>query len=220
MEQTILKATDLAKSFNRRSIFSGIDITLSTGQSLAITGRNGSGKSTLLKIAAGVLAPSGGTLEILVGGRAFRPAEAFSLIGFVAPYLEMYDEFTAWENLDLFRRIRGIGARDDRLTGLLERVNLLARKDDPVRTYSSGMKQRLKYAFALLHDPPVLLVDEPASNLDAEGIAIVYGIIEERKESGIAIIATNDTGELRLCDSIIDLDDRRRGSVGGGAIVP
>ena len=211
MELASLKATRISKSFNRRKVLSDINFSLENGQSLAVTGRNGSGKSTLLKIVSGVLTPTTGSLEYWHRGTMLRPAEALNLIGFISPYLAMYEEFTAWENLDLFRRIRGIRTGDDRLTSLLTRVNLLARKDDPVRTYSSGMKQRLKYAFALLHEPPVLLVDEPSSNLDAEGIEIVYGLIEERKKDGIVIVATNDTGELSLCEGLIDLDEQRPG---------
>lgn len=208
MEQTALIAKGISKSFNRRNILSDINFSLESGQSLAITGRNGSGKSTLLKIVSGVLTPTSGSLAYRHGGKILTPAEAFNLIGFISPYLALYDEFTAWENLDLFRRIRGIRTPDERLSGLLTRVNLLARRDDPVRTYSSGMKQRLKYAFALLHEPPVLLIDEPASNLDADGIEIVYRIIEERKKTGILILATNDAGELRLCDGLINLDEQ------------
>ena len=213
MAPPVLTASGISKTFNRRNIFSGINFSLELGGSIAITGRNGSGKSTLLKITAGVLAPTAGTVQVRHEGKTLHPADAFNLIGFVSPYLQMYDEFTAWENLDIFRRIRGISSDDSRLLNLLTRVNLQTRKDDPVRTYSSGMKQRLKYAFALVHDPLVLLVDEPASNLDAEGIDIIYGLIEERRKDGITVLATNDSRELRLCASVIDLDRRD----GGGA---
>jgi heme exporter protein A len=127
-------------------------------------------------------------------------------VGFVAPYLQLYDEFTALENLRLLRRIRGIRTSDETMLALLRRVNLFDRRNDFVRTYSSGMKQRLKYAFALLHEPPVLLLDEPASNLDDEGIATVRQIIEEQKKKGILIIATNEQHDAELCQQTIDLN--------------
>jgi heme exporter protein A len=95
---------------------------------------------------------------------------------------------------------------DDSILELLKQVGLSDRKDDFVRTYSSGMKQRLKYAFALLHQPPILLLDEPASNLDREGIATVYEIMQRQKQRGVLIIATNDPGDLQLCDQVINIE--------------
>jgi len=206
MPELIFQAKDLTKTFSRRRIFSGISFVLGKSDSLAITGKNGSGKTTLLKILAGVLSPSRGSTEILSDGSRIKDADRFLYLGLVSPYLQLYDEFTAWENLDIFRKVRDSRVPESRLDALLERVRLSDRKGDPVRTYSSGMKQRLKYAFALIHDPPVLLLDEPASNLDREGISTVYGIIEEQKKKGIVIIATNDAEDLKYSNRIIDLD--------------
>lgn len=206
MSSLEFSAAGIGKTFNRRKIFSGIEFVLHEGESLAIAGRNGSGKSTLLKILAGVLSPTRGTVALSLHGTTVAPAERFTAIGMVSPYLQLYDEFTGWENLDFLRRIRAIEVPDSDLTDLLRRVNLLPRKDDEVRTYSSGMKQRLKYAFALLHRPPLLLLDEPASNLDAEGIETVRGIIADQKGRGALIIATNDPADIEYCDRTIDLN--------------
>ena len=210
MRSVSLQASEIKKKFGRRTIFSGINIALRESDSLAVTGRNGSGKSTLLKILAGLLSPTAGSVGLTVDGTRVAPEDAFVHLGFVAPYLQLYDEFTAWENLSLARRIRGIEAPDGDLVRLLERVGLEARKDDLLRTFSSGMKQRLKYAFALLHRPPVLLLDEPRANLDPEGIAVVYRIIKEQREHGIAVIATNDAEDLTLCGKVIQLDTAGR----------
>ena len=211
MREITFSAAGVSKIFNRRRILSDIHFSLQTTHSLAITGRNGSGKSTLVKILSNVLSPTRGTIDLTIDGKPIPVVERFNYLGFVAPYLHLYDEFTGWENLHLFRNIRGLDIPVEFLGELLQRVNLLERKDDVVRTYSSGMKQRLKYAFALLHRPPILILDEPRSNLDAEGIATAYAIIEEQKQRGIVIIATNDHDDLAHCEHIISLN------IGNGA---
>jgi heme exporter protein A len=206
MSTVCLRLSGVKKVFNRRTIFENIDVTLVGPESLAITGRNGSGKSTLVKIIAGVLSLTAGEVDVEVDGRTIPASDRFRHIGMVAPYLQLYDEFTAMENLRLFRTIRGLKTSDQHLEALIQRVGLSARKDDPVRTYSSGMKQRAKYAFALLHSPDILLLDEPSSNLDSEGIAIVNGIIDEQKHRGILIVATNDAEEAARYDRALSID--------------
>ena len=211
MAQIQFEGHGLEKLFSRRKIFSAVDFSLVESDSLAIAGRNGSGKSTLLKILAHVLAPTRGKVSLTIGGGTIKAEDTFRYIGLVAPYLQMYDEFTALENLRIFRDIRGLEAPDAGLSGWLDRLGLGPRSDDLVRTYSSGMKQRLKFAFALLHQPPVLLLDEPSSNLDSEGIAVVYDIIKEQQQRGIVIIATNDDAERKLCRNQIDLNVQQKG---------
>lgn len=201
-----IEASGVGKMFNRRTIFSDITFSLGERQALGLTGRNGSGKSTLIKILAGVLSPSRGSVAMTFNGVKLGPHAFFPFIGFVSPYLQLYDEFSGMENLEFAQRIRGARSSSVRPEELLERVNLLPRKDDLVRTYSSGMKQRLKYAFALLHAPPVLFLDEPTSNLDRDGIDIVYEIIRQQKDRGIVIIAANDQEDLKLCDSLISVE--------------
>jgi len=210
---TILFKTDkVAKTFNRRKIFSDISFSLNGSRSLAITGRNGSGKSTLIKILAGALSPSKGEITIEIDGKPVKPIDYFIHIGLISPYLQMYDEFTGWENLIFFRKVRGLNSDNEYLSELLRRVNLWERRNDYVRTYSSGMKQRLKYSFGLLHKPPILLLDEPTSNLDAEGISTVYEIMGEQKKNGILVVATNDTEDISMCESVIDLNIRTQTS--------
>jgi heme exporter protein A len=201
------EVTGLSKTFNRRIIFSQVNFALEHGDSIIIGGRNGSGKSTLLKILIGVLSQTKGTFAVSVDGKEVKKENLFRSIGFVSPYLQMYDEFTAFENLDLYRKIRTISVPDEILHSLLERVNLTNAKNQLVRTFSSGMKQRLKYAFALLHQPPILLLDEPTANLDSEGKAIVHQIVEEQKQRGLIIIATNEPDEIKWGNSVLNLDE-------------
>jgi heme exporter protein A len=128
-------------------------------------------------------------------------------IGFVSPYLNLYDEFTALENLQLLSRIRATTQQNEvRLKELLNIVNLWQRRDDLVSTFSSGMKQRLKYAFALLHNPIVLILDEPTSNLDEEGVKFVQRIVKQQKEEGILVVATNNKEEASWCAQEIHME--------------
>lgn len=198
---------DIRKSFGRLLVFDSINFELINGSSLAIAGKNVSGKSTLVKIIAGLLSPSSGEVIYQVDGREIDKLDWFKFVGFVAPYLQLYDEFTGYENLEILAKIRGLKSYEAKIKNVLERVNLYSRRDDLVRGYSSGMKQRLKYACALLHDPIVLILDEPTSNLDSEGVEMVWAIAEEQKKNGILIVATNEPEELKMCDEVINLDE-------------
>ena len=200
-----LDATNLKKVFNRRVVFQRISFSLQNGQTLLITGRNGSGKSTLVKIISGVLTPSEGIVNLRGNGRDYSQTR-IGLIGLVSPYLQMYDEFSARENLRFALAIRALHPDPSAADRLLDIVRLSDRVNDPVRTYSSGMKQRLKYAFALAHHPQVLILDEPTANLDEEGISIVQTIMRDHQQSGILIVATNDPRDIDHYDSQVDLN--------------
>ncbi|MGD0591774.1 MAG: ABC transporter ATP-binding protein [Bacteroidota bacterium] len=200
MSKVSITADDLSKDFNRRPIFRGISFSLSSPSSLAITGKNGAGKSTLSKILAGLIGSTRGSLTYTLNDKQVSIEEFKHYIGFVSPYLNLYDEFTALENLQLLSRIRTTPQQNEsRMKDLLSIVNLWQRRDDLVGTFSSGMKQRLKYAFALLHNPIVLILDEPTSNLDEEGSEFVQRMVKQRKEEGILIVATNDKEEAGWC---------------------
>jgi heme exporter protein A len=203
-----IRGDRLKKVFNRRIVFEDVSFNLEGPRTLLISGRNGSGKSTLVKIAAGLLTPTKGSIAV-DGIGARDEFDRRAAIGMVSPYLQMYDEFSAAENLKMTMAIRGMRFDREYAEELLQRVALYPRKDDPVRAYSSGMKQRMKYAFALIHRPPILILDEPMSNLDAEGIGIVRAIMAEHRKRGILIVATNDLGDLERYDERIDLNASR-----------
>lgn len=198
------QADGLKKVFNRRVIFEKISFSLSMNQTLLITGRNGSGKSTLVKILSDVLTPSAGKISISVDGMD-QAKERNRYLGFVSPYLQLYDEFTAAENLQRSWNIRGLADRFNP-DELLDFLGLLHRKDDQVRTYSSGMKQRVKYLLALAHRPPILILDEPTSHLDGEGIRVVQEIMRLQRERGILVVATNDLQDVSEYEVRIDLN--------------
>lgn len=204
-----LSVEGLAKRFGRRALFRGLDFELGPGASLAVTGPNGAGKSTLLQVVAGVLSPTAGTVRLWLGGEEVEPEARPLRTGFVAPTLHLYDAFTARENLRFLARARRLSDADARITELLDRVGLVGRGDDLVRTYSSGMRQRARLAAALLAAPSLLLLDEPTSNLDAPGRAIVEAVARAHcAAGGILLVATNVDHEAALCERGIE--------VGGG----
>jgi len=178
------------------------------GHSTAITGSNGSGKSTLVRILAGLMRPTRGEVMLNVDGHRIEDAVRPLSCGLVAPYLNVYDGFTPRENLDFLAKARGIQDRDDRISSVLDQVQILARADDAVNTFSSGMLQRVRIASALLSDPPVLLLDEPTATLDVGGISMVRSVIDTALENGkIVIVATNEPEEARACEHHVDVED-------------
>jgi heme exporter protein A len=201
----LLEAHRLKKVFNRRVIFQNISFTVRDRQTLLVTGRNGSGKSTLVKILSDVLSPTEGTV-VLKQASAASVGKRVDWIGLVSPYMQLYDEFSAEENLQLACAMRGRRWNAAAIHALLKKVFLYERRSDAVRTFSSGMKQRMKYAFALVHRPPILILDEPTTNLDAEGIQMVKEIMREQQEQGILIVATNDVTDVERCDLQVDLN--------------
>lgn len=198
-----LEVSNLRKDFDRRPIFKNLNFTLSNSDSLAITGKNGSGKSTLIKVLANTYTQTQGHVNFSIDGNPIERQHFYKYIGFVSPYLNLYDEFSGYENLHFVTNLRGLktGIIDE----VLKRAGLFERRHDLVKIYSSGMKQRLKLAFAIIHNPLILMLDEPTSNLDAEGIRVVDNIAEEYKLERILIIATNDEHERNLCQKDINL---------------
>jgi len=200
-----LIAEDLAATYGARTVLSGVSFALRAGEVLVVSGQNGSGKSTLLRLLAGLQSPAGGRVCYQHAGREVAPRDALGLIGWVAPDLMLYRELSARENLRFFADVRRLRRDDAALDALLERVGLGGRGDDRLAAYSSGMTQRLRYAYALLHAPPVLLLDEPTVTLDERGAEVVDRIIAAQRAHGIAVIATNDPRELRFGDLVLRL---------------
>jgi len=197
---------DLTKHFPPRTLFRGVSVTVEPHSLFAVTGRNGAGKTTLLKIIAGLVPSSCGSVHFSDGGRILSLGEIRQTIGMVAPDLALYDALSGLENLAFFAEVRGVAAAREQIAELLELVGLTKRRHDPVATYSSGMKQRLQYAHALLHTPSILILDEPTSNLDSAGAQVVYGIMQRQRQHGSVVYATNDAREVALADAILQLD--------------
>ena len=175
----LVELENVEHRFGLRRVFSGVNLTVRTGEIGLVMGANGAGKSTLLKIIAGLLPPASGTSRIQMDGRNLDARTRRQIIGYVAPDLTLYRELTGVENLEFFAGLRGIRMERQQLRDVLELVGLRGRGRDIVGAYSSGMRQRLKYAFALLGQPPILLLDEPTANLDVDGMAMVERVIAE-----------------------------------------
>jgi heme exporter protein A len=182
-----------------------ISLTLHHGEVLVVKGPNGSGKSTLLRLLCGLQQPASGQVSYHWQGHDYTPGEARHLVGWVSPDLTLYRELTACENVHFFAQVRGFDYNSSQTEALLERVGLSGRGEDLVAYYSSGMVQRLRYAYALLHEPPVLLLDEPTVTLDNIGARVVESVIDAQRQAGITVIATNDERELRFADYILTL---------------
>ncbi len=205
-----LTVLDVGRRFGRRWLFRKISFDLNGGESIAVTGPNGSGKSTLLRILARLLQPSEGEVRMAVEGLELDRETHPLRTGFVAPYLNVYDGFTARENLDFLASARRLAGGEDRIAEVLNLVQLADRANDRVATYSSGMKVRVKYAAALLAHPPLLLLDEPTTNLDSRGVAMVHEVMDAHMaRGGMLIVATNNADEARWCSRQVAVDAGR-----------
>ena len=206
-----LVADGLSRSFGTRKIIGPLSFSVESGRVLGIAGENGSGKTTLLKVLAGLIRPSEGHARIFLEGEeaesGYAPRDAPWCIGWVAPDLALYGELTAEENLDFLQRVRGLAPVPDRARALLEGVGLPldSHSKKPLGVLSTGQRQRVKLAYATLHEPGVLLLDEPGANLDEAGRAIVQKVVAEQRGRGIAVIASNDVRDLALADERLSL---------------
>jgi heme exporter protein A len=193
-----LEFDDLAKRFDLRVVFRAVSGAAEPGEVLAITGPNGSGKSTLLTILCGLLRATRGTVRYLSDTDAEIPRELWrKQLGIVAPSMSLYENLDALENLRFLALVRGMRQSEARCRECLESVGLDPTRSTIVRGFSTGMHQRLKIAQAILHDPPVLFLDEPGSNLDPAGQDWLEELVADQREHGkTVVLATNDRREM------------------------
>ncbi len=200
-----LELQDVAAGYGARVVFYGITLSLRQGETLVVAGANGSGKSTFLRLLCGLQAPTRGNVFYDWNDARYDPRDAGSLIGWVAPDLALYRELTGSENLRFFAAVRGLALHNEQIDELLAYVGLGGRGDDWVASYSSGMTHRMRYAYALMHKPPVLLLDEPTVTFDERGVELVERVVQTQRQRGITVIATNDARELRFADYVLTL---------------
>jgi heme exporter protein A len=207
MSTCSLKVSNLCKYYSSTLLFKEISFELGSGEILGITGWNGSGKSTLLRIIAGLVRPSAGQVEMSYEDEPIPKESRRKFLGMVAPALALYEELTALENMEFFCRVRGVSYDRQNCLRIMERVGLTEHAHKMCRNYSSGMKQRLKLVQALLHEPPLLLLDEPGCNLDSKGMKIVEEITLEQRRFGMTVIASNEKREVEYADRVINLSE-------------
>ena len=212
MDKIELTCDNLGKKYEDKIIFRNLSLKLANKSSLVVTGKNGSGKSTLVKILANVIKESMGSYIIRINEKEIPRENFFQITGFLSPYLNLYDELTGYENLEFFYTLKFRNkiskmSLEEKIKFILEEVNLYPRRNDFMKNYYSGMRQRLKLAFAVINEPLLLLLDEPRTNLDNEGIDVVYKFANRQRENGILIIATNEIEDTILCEEKINIED-------------
>jgi ABC-type multidrug transport system ATPase subunit len=183
----VIRARSLSRRFGSRRVLEALDLDLEDRGFLLVTGANGSGKTTLLRLCAGLLAPTGGELRV--------EAERAD-VGFLAHEPLVYRELTALENLELYGRLYRVPERRERSGMLLERFGLWNVRNDRAGSFSRGMLQRLALCRALLHEPDLLLLDEPFNALDAEGTELLARELEELRGRRTFLVATHDPARL------------------------
>lgn len=203
----MITARGLVHAYGERRAVDGVDLDLAPGERVALAGPNGAGKSTLLRVVATLLRPQAGTLALMGeqipdGTRAARQA-----IGYLAHDPLVYLDLTARQNLELYGDLYGVDDRDARIDDLLDRVGLLGRAEDTVRTFSRGMAQRLALARMLLHRPRLLLLDEPHASLDARGAALLdEELLAATSDGRAAVIVTHEVERVaRVADRLVVL---------------
>jgi len=198
-----IEADKIEKKFGKALLFRNISFTLNKGDSFYITGPNGSGKSTLLQILAGIQKSTSGSVIYRSDKTVIENEYYKDYFGFTGPQINPYDMLTSIENL---RFTSSDSADDNLMIEYLEKFDLLKHRAKSVKYYSSGMKQRLRLIHALISNPPVLMLDEPCSNLDSKGRDILYRILDDIKKDKLIIIATNESEDINLCSRGINLE--------------
>jgi ABC-type multidrug transport system ATPase subunit len=189
---------NVGKRYRLDWIFRGVDFSFKNGERYAILGPNGSGKSTLLKVLSGHLSPSKGSVSFEKQGQKIEPDVVYRQVSYAAPYIELIEEFTLEEALKFHAKLKPLmpGFNPAKLYELLA---LPRTRTKEIRFFSSGMKQRVKLALAVCSDTPVLLLDEPATNLDLQGIEWYKNLIADYASDRLVVIASNDPHDGDFC---------------------
>lgn len=195
---------NIGKKFNKDWIFRNVNTTFNLNETYAITGSNGSGKSTLLQIILGFIEPTEGLIKVEFNEKEIK-SNQLSTFSIAAPYVELIEEMTALEFLKFHLKFKSI-INNYSCEDVLNKVQLSKAKDKQIRFFSSGMKQRLKLAQAFFSDTSVLLLDEPCSNLDKQGIDLYHQLIKNYSNNRLVIICSNDEQEYSFCSEILDLN--------------
>jgi ABC-type multidrug transport system ATPase subunit len=197
-------AENLGKRFNKEWIFRALNLDFQVNHAYAITGPNGSGKSTLLQVLSGMMPLSEGSITYSEQKKNISSDEIYKYLSVASPYMELIEEFTLAEHLEFhskFKKLKnGISEQD-----LIRILQLQSSKDKEIRYFSSGMKMRLKLGLAFYSDTPILLLDEPTSNLDTKGIEWYQNEIKNNLKDRLVIICSNQKAEYECCDKTIDL---------------
>jgi heme exporter protein A len=208
-----IRVRKLTKAFGHLTALRGVDLELAEGEFLTLFGPNGAGKTTLIRILASLARPSSGTVHIRGQDLGKEATAVRRQIGLISHQPLLYGDLTADENLRFFAQLYDLPDAAARINAVLEQVGLVSRRRDPVRTYSRGMVQRLSIARAVLHDPAIMLLDEPYTGLDLQAADMLRGVLQELAASNRTVILTTHNLEqgLEMCDRAAVLN---RGRIG------
>ena len=193
-----IEALALEKSYGEWPVLWDLDLSVPWGQTLVLFGANGAGKTTLLRILATHVRPDHGSISVAGFNLHRRPEEVRRRIGVVGHRSLLYDDLTCRENLVYYGRLYGLKNHQPRVEEVLEKVGLSSRADHRVRTLSNGMQKRAAIARAILHQPDVLLLDEPEAGLDLESVSVLGALLAEWTDSGRSVIMTTHDLDLGL----------------------
>ena len=205
-----ISLSDAGKRYNRDWIFRHLTYTFEAGKSYAITGPNGSGKSTLLQAIGGALHLNQGKVEFEVGSQGsgvnnpIVPENFYQHVSICAPYLEVVEEMTVREFLEFHSQFKPL-LSSITINDIIALVGLEKAVNKQIRYYSSGMKQRVKLAQSIFSDVPVVLLDEPCTNLDAEGIALYQKLISDYCTDRLVVVSSNDEVEFGFCKERLNI---------------
>ncbi len=203
----MIEVRALAKYFGRFSALRDLHLTIAEGEFIALFGRNGAGKTTFLRILAGLSRPSSGSVRIHAP-QDLTPQAARGIIGYLSHNTALYADLTALENLRFFAQLLDLPAGDSDLAGRIASVGLSGREREPVRNYSRGMQQRLAIARAFLHDPSILLLDEPFTGLDQYGTDFLKGYLADAHARGKTCLMAIHDAQLgyELADRLVVIE--------------
>jgi len=201
-----IQVKNASKRFHNEWIFKNLDLELSSGDTLAITGGNGSGKSTLLKCLSGAIPLTSGTIQYQAGSTQISEEHWFRSLALATPYLELPEEFTLSEVINFHFQFKN-PLQNRTTTEILEILGLEKHKSKAISQFSSGMKQRVKLALAIFSEVPLLLLDEPSTNLDTQGLSWYLKLIQQYSPGRILVICSNDPREYDFCEKKITLED-------------
>jgi ABC-2 type transport system ATP-binding protein len=196
----IIKVNNLSKQFREVKAVSDISFTVNTGDIYGFLGQNGAGKSTTIRMLLTLIGPTSGTIELFGKSLYSHRKAVLQQIGAVIEKPDLYKYLTAYENLSLFAKMSGVSVREKKLKDQLEQVGLAERAHSKVRTFSQGMKQRLGIAIALIHDPQLIILDEPTNGLDPQGIADIRNLILHlsRHQGKTIVVSSHLLHEIEL----------------------
>jgi heme exporter protein A len=188
----------LVKAFGNRAVLKGVDLAVAEGEFLTLVGPNGAGKTTLMNVVATLTRPTGGQVRVAGYDLADGAVEVRRQLGLVSHKTLLYQDLSGEQNLHFYARMYDVNDADVRIETVLRRVGLWGRQRDPVRTYSRGMQQRLAIARAMLHNPPILLLDEPDTGLDQHAAAMLTDLLHEVGATRRTVLMTTHNLERGL----------------------